>query len=317
MIDSCTKDTVDTPDIGRKITINGLITNDAPINLSISRSAYLLDLHDIDFLMQDSIKALIIENGRKIDSLEPEKYFESSFFDVFSKGNYKSTSFINPSSGKQYRIDVSGKNLPNASASFSIPDVVNIEKIDTSRIVLTPGSYSTNNNGFLCKIEFNDPVGRENYYMMRIFLNTYYAPYENSNIPFKHEYLIFSSSDPVIEEKLNNINGIQAIAFSDKLINGQKHSMEIIIRGELIGEPLIKSNDSFSSYLTIQKKTLYFKLFSINEEFFRYIQTLQLYSRNYNNPLEEPVLMKSNITGGYGMITGAAVSNDSIVFNLQ
>jgi hypothetical protein len=109
---------------------------------------------------------------------------------------------------------------------------------------------------------------------------------------------------------------LQAVAFSDKLINGQKHYLDVVIKGEQFGEPLIHLIHQPNEYSDI-RKTLYIKLYSITEEFFRYIQTLKIYSKNYSNPLTEPVLMNSNITGGYGMLSGASVSSDSIVFNIK
>jgi hypothetical protein len=313
---SCNEIKVDIPDTGRKIVINGLITDDEPLNVSISQSAYILDIDGIDALyfdQEDNIKALVYENNKRIDSLTPEKYYEYDWFKVFNKGNFKSASFY-PSSGKQYRIEVSGKDFPDASVTTIIPDVVRIEQIDTSRIILPPGSFYTHNIGLLCRLVFTDPPDKENFYMVRMFIYSYFeAPHDYLN-PYSRYGLLFSSNDPVIEEKLKNINGLQAVAFSDKLINGQKHYLDIVVKGEDIGEPLIHL-DLLPNGYTANKKTIYIKLYSISEEFFRYIQTLQLYSRNYSNPLAEPVLMNSNVLGGFGMLSGASVSSDSIIFN--
>jgi hypothetical protein len=315
---SCNENKIVIPDIGRKIVINGLITDDAPLNVSISKSGYLTDLQGIDRLFlnkEDNVKVIVYENNIRIDSLTPEKYYEYDWFNVFNKGNFKSTSFLIPSSGKQYRIEVSGKDLPNASATMIIPDVVKIEQIDTSRFILTPGSYYSFNTGFLCRIVFIDPPERENFYMIRMFVLSYEEyPFDYLN-PYYSD-LLFSCSDPIIEENINNINGLQAVAFSDKLINGQKHYLDVVIKGEQFGEPLIRLVHLPNEYSAI-RKTLYIKLYSITEEFFRYLQILQIYSRNYSNPLTEPVLMNSNVTGGYGMLSGASVSSDSIVFNIK
>lgn len=317
---SCTRNEIVIPDIGRKIVINGLITDDVPLNISISKSGYLTDLQqrvDRLFLNQeDNVKVLVYENNIRIDSLTPEKYYEYDWFKVFNKGNYKSTSLLYPSTGKQYRIEVSGKDLPDASAIAVIPNKVLIEYIDTSRFILAPGSYYSSNTGFLCRLVFSDPPHSYNFYMIRMYMYSYYeAPYDYLN-PYNRDDLLFSSNDPVVEEKINCINGLQAVAFSDKLINGQKYYLDIVIKGESIGEPLIHQDHLPNEYPMI-RKTIYIKLYSISEEFFRYIQTLQLYSRNYSNPLAEPVLMNSNVIGGYGMLSGASVSGDSIVFNIK
>jgi len=315
---SCTENEIVIPDKGRKIAINGLITDDEPLNVSISKSGYLLDygINSLFLDQEDNIKVLVYENNKRIDSLTPEKYYEYDWFKVFNKGNYKSTSCLYPSTGRQYRIEVSGKDLPDASAMAVIPNKVIIEHLDTSRFILPPGSYYSSNTGFLCRMVFSDPPNRDNFYMVRMFMYSYWeAPYDYLN-PYNRDDLLFISNDPVVEEKINCINGLQAIAFSDKLINGQKSYLDIVVKGEHIGEPLIHQDHLPNEYPMI-RKTIYIKLYSISEEFFRYIQTLQLYSRNYSNPLAEPVLMNSNVIGGYGMLSGASVSSDSIVFNIK
>jgi hypothetical protein len=166
---------------------------------------------------------------------------------------------------------VKRQGLSDATAITTIPDLVRIEHIDTSRVILAPGSYYVSNSGMQFKIEFSDPVNETNYYLFRMYMNTYWDPYYNSYVPYNSKVIRFSCQDPIVEEKLNNINGLEAIAFSDKVINGQKHSLNVIVKGESIGKPFMDSPES--SY-TNHRKTLYFKFYSITEEYFRYIQIL-------------------------------------------
>jgi len=317
IITSCGRDYIEIPDTGRKIVINGLITTDTILNAFISKSNYLLDRSGVgsEYMKDlDNMQVYIYENNVRIDSLLHFKYYDYDHWNLFHFGNYLSGG-IYPSSGNEYKIVVKGQDLPEAIAETVIPGIVNIERVDTSRIILAPGSYYSFNTGFRCRIGFSDPSDKKNYYLLRICLFTYWKPENNYSIPYYYQDLEFYCSDPIVEEKLNTRDGIQAVVFSDKLINGQKYTLDLVIKGESIGEPLIKIDYPISSY-GVNNKTLYIKLYSITEEFLRYIQTLQLYSRNYSNPLAEPVIMVSNVTGGYGMFSGASVSNDSIVFNL-
>jgi len=314
---SCIKDNIKIPDTGRKIVINGLLTTDTIINSLITRSNYLLDKDGISYynmIDYDSLEVVFYENNVKTDSLNHVRYSGFDPWKVFNFGNYVSED-NSPVPGKEYKIVVNGQGLPTASASTIIPDIVRIEDIDTSRIILAPGKYYSFDTGLLCRIGFSDPPEKENFYLLRITLKSYRKYGNTYSIPINYQDLEFYCSDPIVEEKLNTREGIQAVAFSDMLINGQKHNIDLVIKGELIGEPIIKLEYPFSS-TDIYRKTLNIKLYSITEEFFRYIQTLQLYSRNYSNPLAEPVLMESNVTGGYGMFSGASVSTCSIEFNL-
>jgi len=317
LLSACTRDNIIIPDTGRKIVINGLITTDTIINTLITRSNYLLDIDGTSYynmIDYDSLEVYFYENNVKIDSLNHVRYSGFDPWKVFNFGNYVSENY-SPVSGKEYKIIVNGHGLPSATASTIIPDMVNLEKVDTSRIILSPGKYYSFDTGLLCRIGFSDPPERENFYLLKITLKSFRKSVNNYSVPVAYQDLEFYCSDPIVEEKLNTREGIQAIAFTDKLINGQKHNIDLVIKGELIGEPVINLEYPFSSQ-DIYLKTLNFNLYSITEEFFRYIQTLQLYSKNYSNPLAEPVLMESNVIGGYGMFSGAAVSTKSIVFNL-
>lgn len=315
---ACTRDDIAIPDTGRKIVINGLISTDTIINTLITRSNYLLNTDGLSYynmIDYDSLEVYFYENNAKIDSLNHVRYSGFDQWKLFNFGNYVSD-INSPVSGKEYKIVVKGKGLPDASASTIIPDMVSLEKVDTSRIILAPGKYYSFNTGLLCRIGFSDPPERKNFYLLKITLNSFRRTLNNTSASVDYQDLEFYCSDPIVEEKLNTRDGIQAVAFTDKLINGQKYNIDLVIKGELIGEPIINLGYPLSSR-DLYRKTLNFKLYSITEEFFRYIQTLQLYSRNYSNPLSEPVLLESNVTGGYGMFSGASVSTNSIGFDLN
>lgn len=301
---NCKKENFGIPDTGRKIVINGLITTDDFLNVSLSRSAYINDisgtattgLYDLE-----NADVRFYQNGKYIDSLYYAKR-DYYVYAVFFPGNYWSKSTV-PLSGKKYEIIVKLPGLPDVTASTTIPNLVKIERVDTSQIIL-PTTYDQENNvGLKCKIEFTDPGNETNYYLFNIVKIPNFDNFSNN--------ISFECQDPIIEDNLNTGIAIEGITFSDKTINGQKHSLEVIIRGDEIGYPF---KNSVESYPSKNVETVYFKLYSITEEYFRYIQTLTLFDKNYSNPLAEPVIMYSNITGGYGIFSGAAVSSDSLVF---
>jgi|ERR1035437_1103629 hypothetical protein len=300
LITSCKQELNDIPDTGRKIVINGIITTDSLLNIRISKSLYINDISGnsgFSFYDLDSADIRLYQNNTYIDSLYHIPYYVFYNGFVFNYGNYKSRSIF-PQPGRQYKVIAKSHNLPDASATIVIPDQVGIERVDTSAITLAPGSYITSNVGIMCKIEFNDPANEANYYILNIqemIGNDYYSP-DNT--------LGFSCDDPIVEEKLFSGIKNEGIAFSDKVINGQKHILNVIIKKEEIG-----------SYTLSDTQTVCFRLYSITEEYFRYIQNLNLYAKNFGNPLADPVMLYSNVSGGYGMVSGAAVSSYSIVFN--
>ena len=294
---ACQQEKIELPDTGRKIVINGLISTDSLLSVFVNKSVYI---SEYDFPMGkdlENAKVYIYQNNICIDSLthDVNHLWKST---IYYPGNYWSARLI-PLPGDEYKIVAKVPGLPDATASTKIPDIVNIERVDTSRIILVSESEYPEFDSFerlICKIEFTDPKDETNYYLFNIGKS-------------------FLCQDPIVEEKLYDVNSnngqsdgsyIEGIAFSDKVINGQKYSLTISIpeRGWY--------NDSLKTRI-FPKLTLDLKLYSITEEYFKYIQTLNLYNEKFGNPLTEPVLVYSNITGGYGIFAGSAVSCKSII----
>ena len=302
LIASCKQDLNDILDTGQKIVINGLITTDSLLNVFISKSMYINDISGQSFDDMndlDSAEVYFYTNNSALDSLYHVPFYSYNWWIVLNPGNYRSKSIL-PQPGKEYKIIVKARNLPDAYSTIIIPDLVKIKKVDTLEVTLPFGSYFDNNKGFICKIEFSDPVNETNYYLFNIreMLNQNYFSTDND--------LEFSCEDPIVEEKLSNGEKNVGIAFSDKIINGQEHILNVTVKKE-----------SILSSTSVDRQTVCFRLYSISEEYFRYIQTLNLYNKNYGNPLADPVMLFSNISGGYGFFSGASVSSDSIVFRLE
>ncbi|NJO70129.1 MAG: DUF4249 family protein [Bacteroidetes bacterium] len=151
-------------------------------------------------------------------------------------------------------------------------------------------------------MQFNDPKNEQNYYLFNVYRGV---------DDFQRTNMEFICNDPVAEEEELNHGTIKfGVAFSDKAINGKQHRITVTLDGKTLACPFWNDNSPFPSH----KTTLYFRLYSITEDYFKYIQTLNLFLKNHKNPLAEPTQVYSNITGGYGIFAGAAVSSDSIVF---
>jgi hypothetical protein len=299
-LDAC-QEKLNIPDTGRKTVITGLITTDTLLNVRISQSCYISDYY-INKFSENQNKAIVLMycNGILIDSLA---YLETRYDPLFSYslGNYWSKN-VKPEPGKEYRIDVKMPGLPQAGATTKIPEKVVIEHVDTSHVILAPGSFVESNKGLLCKIGFRDPKGVSNYYLLDIRRKPIGLNYVTGN-----EY--FNSQDPILEEKFTagayGHIGFEGIAFSDKLIDGQNYDLSIVINGDLIGKPIVNDPENYT-------EVIYFRLSSITEEYFEHIHTLVLAGRNYGDPMAEPVIVYSNVIGGYGMFSGAFVSTYSL-----
>jgi hypothetical protein len=300
---SCRKDEITVPDTGRKIVVNALITTDSLININLSQSLFITDSALAEENLLKNAKAFLFENGTFTDSLQ---YSEIPYInlgaDIYVPSNYRSKK-IYPVSGEEYEIRVSSPGMPDASAMIRIPEPVRIDKVDTS-VVKLAGTFESweSNIRVLCDIEFTDPANEKNYYLLYVYRVPAFSSASNN--------MVFSCQDPIVEEYLNHGTMMEGVAFTDRSISGQKHLLRVILNGKDIGDPFY--HDEFTESHT---KTIYFRLYVITEDYYKYIQTLNLFLENYKNPFAVPTQVYSNIEGGYGIFGGAAVSSDSLVFN--
>jgi hypothetical protein len=297
------RDLMQIPDAGRKIVVSGFITNDSLLSVRIGTSSYILNFDDGSMERQMDLKGAnvrIFQNEVYADSLYHVLTY-GGFYDtydwdhVFIRGNYRSKKIF-VKEGNEYAIIVNSPGYPEATAHFTVPKVVGIESVDTTHVIMPPGEYLYLNTGIACKIRFSDPPDIKNYYILTVNKVPTANPFNNN--------IEINSKDPVIEEMLHS-RAIEGVAFSDKVINGQTYTLSIIIRDESIAHVQTAQDHE-------GKILLYFRLYSIPEEYFIYIRTLNQYEKNLGNPLADPVMMFSNVTGGFGMFAGAAVSSVSI-----
>jgi hypothetical protein len=310
LLTACQHENLDIPDTGRKIVINGLITTDNLLNVRIGQSAYYNKNTDVWQTDLDNAKVFFYQNNSFIDSLHFVSNLRYNDLMFYYPSNYWSGKAF-PLPDKEYKIVVKVPGLPDATASTLVPKLVGIDRLDTSRIFHVPNPYypDLSNVTIICNINFTDPGDEKNYYLIKVSKVSRYWYTEASNI-------MIDTQDPIVEERMANVNGIFGIAFSDKLINGRKSSLQFSIDANAIGMPFLDDRPRIDGIpYPDHKKVVYFWLCSITEEYYRYIQTLNLYKKNYGNPLTEPVMIYSNIIGGYGIFTAAAVSIDSLVFN--
>jgi hypothetical protein len=310
----CQKVKTDIPDTGRKIVINGLISSDSLLNIGVRKSSFIIDniysqtgTYDLD-----SAIVSIYQSGSRVDSLyHSDSRLDISTLEIFKYGNYWSKRIF-PIPGQKYEIVVKANGMPDATAITTIPDMVRIEHVDSSRKYQTiyPYPFYLSNVSMIFNIEFTDPVYETNYYLLNVCKVPNYSTPWSTNIGF-------GCTDPVVEEELGGTyQRMAGIAFTDKVINGKKYSLTLTVDGNEIGQPFWDDSPRMNGIpLPDHKKTIYLRLYSITEEYFRYIQTLNLFEKDFGDPLTNPVQVFSNVTGGFGIFAGAAVSSDSIVFN--
>ncbi|HOW39169.1 MAG TPA: DUF4249 family protein, partial [Bacteroidales bacterium] len=280
LITACVKDTLNITDSGRRITINGLITSDSCFSVKISKSALLNDISESTnntLYSIDNAKVLVYMNDNYVDSLSYIFLGSGSPFEgpyISRMGNYSSGNMI-PIPGNKYKIVVKAPGLPDATAAVTIPNLVKIERVDTFRTIVPlqyPDPYITTNVQLTCNVIFTDPGNEINYYMLNIY-------YVHEAWGYRHCFILnFFCNDPIPEEKFARWgtfgnDELQAVAFSDKIISGKKCSFPVTIELRDLGFPFYPVPDGTDTH----KKNVYFRLYSISEEYYKYLQTLNKY----------------------------------------
>ncbi len=181
-----------------------------------------------------------------------------------------------------YTVNVSAKNYTTAQSIFSIPKKLNIT---TSYI----DSIGTDNTGFKVgqiTVSFSDEPNVKNYYRLLILA------YDDGTLtwsPFN-----FTSNDVVFlnNTKLNDGSYI----FSDRTFAGRTKTLTFSVPfGTAIGTP---------------KFEVSIKTFS--EDYYNYLRQTDQYNQNGNGVTNDPIILKTNVTNGLGMIGGVSNARDTI-----
>jgi hypothetical protein len=281
-----------------KIVINGLITTDSLVGITLTRSSAITEWVHVDDFLQGA-KIHIYKNDQLADSLD-NRNITLGYYYFYRVKNYAATRLV-PESGNEYKIEVKYPGFETASATTIIPQKVTIDKIDTLRIDYPYTNLYESNHGLFCQVSFSDPADEENYYLFMMLGSSGVRNLDNVS---------FLCNDAIVEETLNHGSIPIGVAFSDKKINGQKYKLALIFKFK----ELFIASDSIKNPFYRQAK-MYFNLYSINKDYFNYLKELNLFYANYRNPLADPVQVSSNIKGGYGFFSGAAVSTDSVIIN--
>lgn len=300
---SCSEESFNVPDTGRKIVINSLISTNKFFSVRISMSAHVTDYSDsaliesINYINNATVK--VYQNGMLKDSLYNIKKEIGNSGDCYDHDNYYSKHLI-PLPGEEYEIKVTAPGLPVATASTFIPECVNIDKVDTTHF------YSNFNipdwplfQNIIFHINFTDPATEKNYYLLKV-----YSKDQPWGFPI---VATFYCKDPVVEEKLSNPSSVslEGIAFTDKIFDGRNYTLNTSVPGTCIKDSECAEYD----------RVIYLHLYSITKEYYRYIQALNLYKELNHSSFYDPVLIPSNISGGLGFFSGAALATDSIIIS--
>lgn len=284
-----------------KLVLNANLNPDSSIVINLSKSRHILDNAVIQSIEDASIE--LYEDDILIGNLIHDK-----------NGNYYTN--YKPKFDKTYKIIAKHPKLETISAVTTIPNKISNFTISSSK------SYDENGTEYhVFDIKFTDPKFENNYYMIKlrnkykqeiwdpnlIQFDTLYVGADTTivNITYggyRYEYrttsLYFNSNDINLE----NNTYLDNITFSDELFDGKSYSVKISLA---------------QYYFNADTNMIYFDLYSLSPDFYKYIISLNKYNDANGNPFAEPVMVFSNVENGIGIFTSSNSISDSILVILN
>jgi len=259
----------DIPVVESKIVVNGLITPNYGIWINLSKSKHVYSSDNQNYNPVNNVIIAFYENDTFIDNI-PSVGNGNYFFDG-----------INPQPENNYKIQINSVYEEEIIAETTIPKPV---EIDSIKVEVIPGSepYIPYLTIFRCYLEFNDPVDKDNYYMISGFYN----------LEEDYKTMRPNSEDTDLDQDIKDKLGI--VVLTDKSFNGSRKNFY----------------SDFKVYLPQNEIYSYsFYLYSLDEDFYKY---LKAYSLNGNSDddffIGESVLMPTNINDGLGILAGFSSS---------
>lgn len=267
-----------------------------------------------------------------VDIYENDKYFSSLKLDpsYFIQGNdtQKFLRFLPDSplifsETSEYKVEVKYPGFEPLTAKSTKPKAVNIKEINHRYFIgempgwyyETPSKSSSDDHSGQIKrdtslmeftIKFDDPSEAFNYYRVGINLisnrpQDYFdmrLQYASLSTPdpcfmkfnYKTEHPLYSGwPNPTTYEML----------FNDKNSNGKEQTIKVIVPG-------VEGNSPETKYLIT--------LYTINEDYYKYMVDRWKYIKTENDPFAEPIKMYSNLSNGCGIFAISSMDVDTLQF---
>lgn len=313
LVSACEEETTIPSSEAYRIVVNGFLETDSTARVMLSRSMAITDTGLIN--SQDFNNATVIlsdnnSNSQELTFVPNQSNYWGFNWSSDAKINYFAHSLI-PQAGNEYTLNISAPNLPDATATTTLPNLVDFEIADSNVIIHYIQEANIETNHVYMDLVFQDPPEITNYYLINIYMS--YLQYWDGQM-YRYtdiDYSEINCSDPLIEVYADHGSICLGLAFSDKTISGNQKRLKISTAYRDY-----YSHNHFS-YADSAKVEINVKFSAINKEYFQYLETLQKFNENRKSPLYPPVQVFSNIEGGYGVFAGAAVKVKSVSYSID
>ena len=263
-------------------------------------------------LLNFSTEIKLFENGDYIGNLETLNKFWFYHY-IYNKDSmiridtlYRNLYFSKGpvvSANKIYKMEISAPGIDKqAYIEFKAPALVPIIKIDTMLVYDNESNYGSTMTSTSLQFDLllQDPPEEENFYAIQLITSFESSYRDQSGQMIYHknsQYQTLETNDVLLN--FSNIYIDQGILFNDNVFNGK---LQHII---------------FKTRFNISGHTVYHVILrNISKDYYNYMASLSSYRNSVDNPIAEPISVKSNVVNGFGIVTAVNQWIDSsIVFN--
>ena len=267
-------------DKSRKIVMNAILNPDSIVSVQLSQSKSILEDNIVLFLKDAAVEAF--EDDELMGSLEYR-----GFGRYILPGMY-------PKKNKSYRFEVAYPSLASVYSEISIPEIVAVLGIDTSRSFNDWG-----NPVFNLDVRIDDPSDTENYYAMSIAVTSRIFDWQTEEYSDSTEtYMTYFNPTGIGDSDIGGDFVDQDLTFfvddkmffSDALFDGNSTELELSV------EYYIYTHMSDSVMIDI-------RVDHIDPSYYFYSVSKQKYYQTDGNPFAEPVQVYNNIENGFGILS--------------
>jgi len=290
---------IDLPETEKHIVVNGMINPDSLLEVRVSKSRNILDTNAIVHLPDAVVKLYV--NGVFIQDLTSsgEGYFVSNLF---------------PELDKEYSLTVDYPGLTSVHTQCLIKKSGSINSVDTLReTVINDWGYDIDTiTTMKFDILFNDNGATNDFYFLAISsLQPIYEYLGKDTILTGYHQVpeYFDSQDLVFRSNTNNfsIEGLPGRVFSDELFNGNNYEIQLEMYLSKYADIYVSEQNALDSTM------FYIRLYTVNQDFFRFVNSYNLNQSSEYDPFAQPVQIFSNVENGLGLFSGYTVDIDSLM----
>jgi hypothetical protein len=298
------------------LVINSILTEDSLLRATVSKSKFFLS-NDENTAINNATVNIYVNNSFI------GKYELYNYFSIDNPNDIPYTQFesfytypYRPKAGDHIRYEASAPGLQSVECETVIPQKTEILSLDTTMksVVNQIGQYVEDSLTYYelgVSLKFRDKPNEKNYYCLAAYVKSV-LEYADSEGNYHSDTIFYSANISSDDKVLNDINPFEGIRndktyniyniFSDELIDGKEYTIKF--RYSLFAGYYGYGNED------VQETTI--QLFSISEDYYRYLLTLTALDNVGGTSFAEPVQIHNNIKGGIGILGACAISEQNL-----